>query len=95
MRGIWLLEINYNWEKNANKLDKIIIETEISLFNLDCGVSVKSVIIKANGAKVKIKMSLLLFGETKKTAIPIKKAAMIFLYEEWRTIGLFEIVTTV
>ena len=55
------------------------METEISLFNLDCGVSVKSVIMKANGTNVKIKMSLLLFGETKKTAIPIKKAAMIFL----------------
>ncbi len=55
------------------------METEISLFNLDCGVSVNSVIMKANGTNVKIKMSLLLFGETKKTAIPIKKAAIIFL----------------
>ena len=55
------------------------METEISLFNLDCGVSVKSVIINANGAKVKIKISLLLLGEIRKTAIPIKKAATIFL----------------
>jgi hypothetical protein len=40
---------------------------------------VKSVIINAKGAKVKIKISLLLLGEIRKTAIPIKKAATIFL----------------
>lgn len=68
--------------------------TVSSRFTFDCGVSVKSVIINANGAKVKIRISLLLLGEIKKTAIPIKKAAMIFLYDEWRIIGRFEIVKT-
>ena len=37
-------------------------------------------------------MSLLLFGENTKTNSPIKKAAMIFLYVEWRIIGRLEIV---
>ncbi len=68
--------------------------TVSSRFTFDCGVSVKSVIINANGAKVKIRISLLLLGEIRKTAIPIKKAAMIFLYDECRIIGRFEIVKT-
>jgi hypothetical protein len=73
------LGINYNCEKNANKLDITTRATVSSRFTFDCGVSVKSVIINANGAKVKIKISLLLLGEIRKTAIPIKKAATIFL----------------
>lgn len=79
MREIWLLETNYNWEKKAKKLHVITIAIVSSRFTFECGVSVKSVIINANGAKVKIKISLLLLGEIRKTAIPIKKAATIFL----------------
>ena len=79
MRVIWLLETNYNCEKNAKKLHKITIAKVSSRFTFECGVSAKRVIIKANGAKVKTRISLLLLGEIRKTAIPIKKAATIFL----------------
>jgi hypothetical protein len=79
MQVIWRLETNYNCEKNEKKQHKITIATVSSRFTFDCGVSVKSVIINANGAKVKIRISLLLLGEIRKTAIPIKKAATIFL----------------
>ena len=82
MLEIQPLEANYNCEKNANKLHPTTAKKNNSVFAFDCGVSTKIVIAKANGTNVKINISLLLLGENTKTKIPIKNAAMIFLYVE-------------
>ena len=46
------------------------------------------VAIIAKGAKVKTNKSLLLFEEIRKITTPIKKEAMIFLYELFNNNGL-------
>ena len=86
----WHTEINYNWEKNANKLQRIITHKTISCFNFSCLSSMWFVAIIAKGANVNSNKSLLLSAEIKKIKIPIKKAAIIFLNEECNNNGLFD-----
>ena len=90
MPVIWLTEINYNWEKNANKLQRINTAKTISCFNFSWLISMWLVAITAKGANVNSNKSLLLFEETTKITIPIKKEAIIFLNEECSNKGLFE-----
>jgi hypothetical protein len=81
MQVIWPMEANYNCEKKQ-KNDAIIQEPNTNSFrNCDCEYSIELVAIIDNGKNVKIKTSLLLFGESIKMAVPIKKANTIFLYD--------------
>ena len=84
------MDQNYNCEKKVNKLQAIKTTITISCFNFNCGVSMCAVAIIAKGATVNSSISLLLFEETKKIIIPIKKEAMIFLKEVCVTCGLLD-----
>ena len=89
------MEINYNWEKKANKQHAKSTNITMSSFNLGCDISIWDVAIMANGAKVNTNVSLLLLADKTKIRIPIKNEAMIFLYEESNTKGLLDKVENI
>ena len=82
MQEIWLLVKNYNCEKQAKQLHPIKISNTNSCFNLERDISIFPVAIIDNGTKVKINKSLLLLGEIKKIANPIKKEKIVFMQAE-------------